>query len=79
MKLDQIEIRPTTGQIQLKLVKTLYDENGQPVYAGNHRDTIAPGDSVKLRQYLAAADADHIEANIWTQEVLDAWQSKNEQ
>mgnify|MGYP006444654273 CR=1 FL=1 len=65
MKLDQIEIKPETGAIQLRFIKVLYDAEGNEVNAGYHRDTIKPGDSVKLRQYLKDADAAHIENNVW--------------
>jgi len=74
--IKKIEVDTEIGIVYLKVAEQLFDANGNAASEKTRRESITPGDSTKLRQYLKEADAAHIENNVWTQDVIDAWQAK---
>ena len=73
MKLSQIEIRPDTGIVQLRFEKQLFDDDGNAVFGGYHRDSVVPGETEKLVSLIGQEEANKI-TPYWTQEIIDAYQ-----
>lgn len=83
-KFKEYEVK-SYGGVTVKWDKLLADENGDlitdpqgnPINTGTHAGTIMPGETEKLDEWLPAKTTEAIKQDIWTQEVINNWQTKN--
>jgi len=71
MNLKSVNVKIETGAVEVLFEKVLFDADGNEVPAGNHRDTVIAGQKDKLVDLIGQDRADAIEAQYWTQELID--------